>query len=255
MNRGSEKNWLWFMHGGELHMIYETAPVHEIVRFTGNLGVVRAYKTKEHEGIFGKWGQPRGGTPPVLVNGEYWSFFHSSIPWKNEKRRYFMGAYAFEANPPFRVTRMTVKPLLAGSQNDPWEEGQPLVVFPCGAIHRNGLWFVSMGINDMASAWIEIPHDDLRRLTKPINEEDVPVVEKVFAHTEAEVRKAEPEPYLQPNIATVEARPSFDGVAITTAISTTNAGVVGDLVRPVPKPRSPSGRRIRPRRGSGVRSN
>ena len=46
-------------------------------------------------------------------------------------------------------------------------EKKPMVVFPCGALFKDGKWTVSMGINDMASAWIEIPMDHLIKLMQP----------------------------------------------------------------------------------------
>jgi len=251
MNSGNEKNWLWFWHDGALHMIYNTDPVHEVIRWNQNLGVVRKYETKDHVGLFAKYGQPRGGTPPVLIGDEYWSFFHSSVLWKDPKRRYFMGAYAFEAKAPFRVTRMTRKPLLAGSQNDPWVEGQPLVVFPCGAIFRNNQWFVSMGINDMASAWIEIPHDELVKLTKPINE-TVVSIQEIVKETEDRVKA---ESAVQPNIATVETGQQLNGVAVAVAIDTSDAGVVRNFEGQRPVESKPSRRRIRRRRATSLRRN
>ena len=75
-----------------------------------------------------------------------------------------MGAYAFEAKPPFKITRMTKKPILSGSQEDPWQEGLPLVVFPCGAVLQSNKFLVTMGVNDYVSSWIEIPLDDLNKL-------------------------------------------------------------------------------------------
>jgi predicted GH43/DUF377 family glycosyl hydrolase len=92
------------------------------------------------------------------------------MDWMSRKRRYYMGAYAFEAQPPFRVTRVTPEPILVGSIDDPWWEGKPLVVFPCAALLSHGLnpdyfiWTVSLGVNDLASARIEIPHFRLLQL-------------------------------------------------------------------------------------------
>jgi predicted GH43/DUF377 family glycosyl hydrolase len=148
------------------HLIYLTRP-HEIVKWNQWNEPGEVYKTEETNPLW-THGDPRGGTPPVLVGKEYWSFFHSSLPWLHQKRRYFMGAYAIEAQPPFRITRMTSLPLLTGSKQDVWHPPQPLVVFPCGAIHRNKTWLISMGVNDLMSAWIEIPHDDLVHLMRPV---------------------------------------------------------------------------------------
>jgi predicted GH43/DUF377 family glycosyl hydrolase len=166
MGTGNEKNWLWFEHDGMPHLIYLSRP-HEVVKWNQWNEPGQVYKTEETNPLW-THGDPRGGSPPVRVGKEYWSFFHSSLPWMHQKRRYFMGAYAFEAAPPFRVTRMTSLPLLTGSKQDPWHPPQPLVVFPCGAIFRNKTWFISLGVNDLVSAWIEIPHDDLVHLMRPV---------------------------------------------------------------------------------------
>lgn len=157
---GIEKNWLWFEHQKTPHMIYMTTP-HEVVRWEG-FKVAEVYIKKQE--IPWHLGQPRGGTSPVLIGNEYWSFFHSSVPWKDPKRRYHMGAYCFDSKPPFGIKWMTSKPLLTGSVDDPWQEGLPLVIFPCGAIFRNDQWLVTSGVNDYVSCWHEIPHRDLVKL-------------------------------------------------------------------------------------------
>lgn len=153
---GPEKNWVWFEHGSALHMIYNTEP-HQVVRWNGH-DVADVYEQDMPEWAYG---HKRGGTPPVRIGDEYLCFFHSSTTWREKKRRYHMGAYTFEAKPPFKPTRCTVKPLLSGSIEDPWREGLPLVVFPCGSIHKRGHWVVTMGVNDFCTAWIEIPHIEL----------------------------------------------------------------------------------------------
>lgn len=158
-NSGNEKNWCWFEHDGQAHLIYMTEP-HEVASWV-NGEVFQKYET---EGMKWKYGHMRGGTPPIRVGDEYICFFHSSMPWKAPKRQYFMGAYAFEAKPPFKITRMTKKPILSGSQEDPWHEGLPLVVFPCGAVLQSNKFLVTMGVNDYVSSWIEIPLEGLNKL-------------------------------------------------------------------------------------------
>jgi predicted GH43/DUF377 family glycosyl hydrolase len=129
--------------------------------------IEQVYETQASD-LHWPWGQPRGGTPPVLVDGEYWSFFHSCIDDPYHTRRYFMGAYAFSAMPPFRITRMSRTPIMAGSNKDRWGNGKPLVVFPCGALLRNGIWMVTLGVNDLNCAWVEIPHESLLEQTVPV---------------------------------------------------------------------------------------
>lgn len=164
VQRGSEKNWLWFEHENAIHMVYTAVP-HQVAVFTKGERADRTHATKLDKEPW-KYGTIRGGTPPVRVDDEYWTFFHSSLPWQGKKRRYYMGAYAFQAMAPFHITRMTPKPLLTGSQQDPWAPGLPLVIFPGGAIFRNGTWFVVYGVNDCRCGWIEIPHEELVRLSR-----------------------------------------------------------------------------------------
>lgn len=172
MQKGNEKNWLWFEHDGLPHLIYLTVP-HRVVKMNTFFEKQEVYETSNWNLLWRNF-EPRGGTPPIRVGDEYFSFFHSSGPWLGKKRRYYMGAYAFEAKPPFAVTRCSSLPILTGSKNDPWSEGLPLVVFPCGSILRNGTWFVTLGVNDCVSAWIEIPHEELLctlRKADPFKEE------------------------------------------------------------------------------------
>jgi predicted GH43/DUF377 family glycosyl hydrolase len=161
MNTDSEKNWIFFEHDHEMMMIYMTEP-HQVIRWK-NQQVVDQWKTS----AFGwKWGHMRGGSPPIRIGDEYVCFFHSHTPIEPKWRRYHMGAYAFEAKPPFKMTRMTRKPLLSGSENDPRSDPSQHAVFPCGAILDSKKYVVSMGINDYTSAWIEIPVKDLDSLMK-----------------------------------------------------------------------------------------
>lgn len=159
---GHEKNWLWFIHEGEWHMIYKASP-HAVVVFDEKLKYVRE-TASEWPSSGWPYGEIRGGCPPVLVDGKYWTFFHSSIPMgANLKRRYFMGVYCFEAKPPFRVTGFTPKPLLTGSKHDRWAVGKPCCVFPVGSIFRNGEWIISGGVNDFDTFIARIPHGEIEK--------------------------------------------------------------------------------------------
>lgn len=159
-NKGWEKNWLWFFHDGQPHMVYMTHP-HSVVRFDWNFRVVDEYHTMPSN-LNWNFGQMRGGTPPVLVDGEYWTFFHSSLEWREQgSRRYHMGAYTFENKPPFKIKRYTQLPILSGSSQDRWAHPKPVVVFPGGALIAKGIWTVTFGVNDLNCGLIEIPHKEL----------------------------------------------------------------------------------------------
>lgn len=159
-DNGIEKNWIWFNYDWSWYFVYSFSP-HIVVR-VGNELPIAEYKSENKP----KWdyGEIRGGTPPVRVGEEYISFFHSSLPWKNRQKRYYMGAYAFESKPPFRVTRMTTEPLLAGSDKDSRTLGGPPCIFPCGAVLEKEKWLVSFGVNDETCGWLKIPQRDLEKL-------------------------------------------------------------------------------------------
>ena len=77
---------------------------------------------------FWGYGQPRGGTPAVLVphcgrdaaaaagdsdsDSCYLSFFHSATALGNFYRTYVFGAYTFSTSPPFRLLSFTPLPVL-----------------------------------------------------------------------------------------------------------------------------------------------
>ena len=167
-NDGHEKNWLFFPHEGTPHFIYNTHP-HTVLRCDGRMSILEKYETWETNPLW-KHGHPRGGSVPVLVDGQYWSFFHSSLPWTLDKRRYHMGVYSFESKAPFRITSMTSLPLLTGSNKDPWYPLLPLVVFPGGALFNSEKreWVVVLGVNDLHCAKITIPHADVLTLCRPV---------------------------------------------------------------------------------------
>jgi len=58
------------------------------------------------------WGTIRGGTPALKIGDEYLSFFHSSFSEKGGLYWYVMGAYTFQAEPPFAVTSISSRPIL-----------------------------------------------------------------------------------------------------------------------------------------------
>lgn len=163
-----EKNWLWFLHEGNLHLLYKAHPW-LVVGFGDRWSDRKEYKGT---GVVWGYGDIRGGTTPVKVGDYYFTFHHSSLPWKGRYRRYYAGCLAFEAKPPFSPKLITTEPILHGSQNDFWKQRKPLVVFPCGAHFRKGKWLVTYGINDLKSGWIEIPYDSLLQKMHSIDKVD-----------------------------------------------------------------------------------
>lgn len=180
-----EKSWCPFFHKNELHIMYAPDPW-KIIRFGQTWEDFNGYDAKQS--ATWKFGKIRNGSPPVLYEGKYWVFIHSSLPWKSGYRRYFMGAVAFEAKPPFTPLLITPDILLAGSQHDTWKQRKPPAVFPCGAVIREGKWTISAGVNDLRACWIEIPHESLIERMKPIGATVTPIFPQTGL-TQAEVLK------------------------------------------------------------------
>lgn len=163
------KNWLFFQHRGTWHFIYLTAPKHTVVRLSSGGVIQQEHSTPFNTTTYSsRYGLPRGGTPPVLHDGRYHTFFHSSVDDPKWRRRYYMGAYSFAAEPPFKPLAMTPEPLLAASEADFNCLNSPLVVFPNGALLEDGKqWLLTAGVNDEGSMWLRVPHTDLlKRMVK-----------------------------------------------------------------------------------------
>lgn len=163
-NEAHQKNWIYFIYDNKLYCVYSIYPhiIIEIDIISGK--VISEYKT--FFDVYKKWkcGIPRNGTPPILYNNYYYSFFHSSLPWKYPKRQYFMGWYKFNCKPPFNIIDISEMPVLCGNEKDKriLVNQSPLVVFPCGAIIDKNNFVVSFGINDERSGYIKIPIKDIK---------------------------------------------------------------------------------------------
>jgi len=168
VNDGHEKNWLWFSHDRRPHLIYSASP-HRVVEMDGMLQPVKEHVSE----VFSRhweYGEVRGGTNPIRVGDVYWTFFHSSVKWNVHSRRYFMGAYAFEAKAPFQIVRFTNVPLLTGTSAEHWHPGLPEVVFPCGAYFdgNSKKFVVSYGVNDIKCGYLKIPLEDLEEVSQTL---------------------------------------------------------------------------------------
>ena len=161
-----EKNWLWFVHEDEQHFIYDSS--HCVVRMGAHCTKIAEEYRAPHDWREWekKWGTPRGGTPPVRIGDEYITLFHSSYEWMPERHRnrYCVGAYAFEAKPPFRITRHTRKPIFIGSSNKPEMILPHANVFVMGAVVEDAELFVTTGINDESCAWFRAPIAELQEM-------------------------------------------------------------------------------------------
>jgi predicted GH43/DUF377 family glycosyl hydrolase len=111
-----EKNWTPFSYEGEIYFLYSMSPqrIFKLSDPKRNALHTAPFALEKHRGLkwTERWGVLRGGTPAQLVDEEYLTFFHSSFEDEKGIRWYTMGAYLFEARPPFRATRISPHPIL-----------------------------------------------------------------------------------------------------------------------------------------------
>ncbi len=152
-----EKNWVPFNYQGKLLLSYSLEP-HEILEpfLDGSEECLMIESTSS--GIIWPWGELRGGTPALRCGNEYLAFFHSSINMASDHSEgkviphYFMGAYTFQKDPPFRITRISKEPIIGrnfyhGLNYPPyWHPVQ--VIFPCGFVFDDDYIWVAYGRQD-----------------------------------------------------------------------------------------------------------
>jgi predicted GH43/DUF377 family glycosyl hydrolase len=160
-----EKNWQFFDYQGIAHAVYSINP-HKILRIEGSSAQF-VYETP----FKGSWsgGYMRGGASPVLHNGEWWCFFHGK--WDRMRARlphqptsdpmrhvYNFGVYTFSPEPPFQILRYSPHPLEV-AEVDMHDGNYCDCLFPGGAVLKDGVWAVAMGINDRRSEIRFYDHD------------------------------------------------------------------------------------------------
>lgn len=161
-----EKNHVPMPNGDTLSFIYECDP--EQVIFQGEQ---KPYRSLVSPGPTWAYGAIRGGTVPIAYEGKLLRFFHSGLDneFGPQRRRYFMGALLMEQHTPFACIAVSKRPVVYGSELDnlTGEERRKCVqykrqvVFPGGAIERNGEFWVSVGVNDSACAILRIKPEQL----------------------------------------------------------------------------------------------
>lgn len=142
-----EKNWAPFVYAdplGKSRLLaeYQLTPrkVIEIPQVVGEeiAHVILPRDVAYFDPLWGRsWGEMRGGTPSLKIGDEYLGFFHSSFKC-NDNVWYVMGAYTFEAAPPFRLTSISPYPILfRGIYELPYAnvaDSNKCVIFPSGFV-------------------------------------------------------------------------------------------------------------------------
>jgi predicted GH43/DUF377 family glycosyl hydrolase len=170
-----EKNWVPFDYKSTMLFIYSLTP-HLIL--CPVVGSKKCETFASTEGIFDwPWGTMRGGTPALLIENEYLSFFHSckivKTKQSNDKalHHYFMGAYTFSSDPPFNVTRISPEPIIGKdfySDSLIYKKIHKHVVFPGGYVmDKHHIWLV-YGREDCQVWVVKLEKEGLFRSLIPV---------------------------------------------------------------------------------------
>jgi predicted GH43/DUF377 family glycosyl hydrolase len=168
-----QKNWTPFEWNNKLFLGYTLNP-HEIIYANLNDGACYpCYETIAQ--IEWNLGVLRGSSPAVMVDGEYFSFFHAGHQMKTSVSpeeplwHYFMGAYTFSANPPFNITKMSPEPII-GEGFYARSSHQKYVILPGGFVISGSRIYVTYGKDD-DEMWIaEMSKEALMKSLIPVKE-------------------------------------------------------------------------------------
>lgn len=163
-----QKNYVFFENEGRLFCVYQCHPTHRIYEFANHDNDKDPSTVYETDAPRWCYGDIRGGTPPLPYEGKLLRFFHSrinnnlgSVPW-----RYFIGAYLMEPEPPFKVVRVSKRPILYGSEvgtvkKKDCHHFKANVVFVSGVIETHNGWMCAIGENDSAALLCRIKPEQL----------------------------------------------------------------------------------------------
>jgi len=177
-----QKNWIPFEWHDALLIGYSIIP-HEVLYADLISGECISFVITPfaHPTWQWKWGLLRGGTPAMLVDGEYLAFFHSTIVTSSDASNgvpmfhYYMGAYTFSNDPPFEVTHLTPFPIIAKgfytelttSSASPWEPKK--VIFPGGYVVRDKHLYLAYGKDDQEMWIATIDREKLKKALVPVS--------------------------------------------------------------------------------------
>lgn len=116
-----EKNWTPFVYQGKMRWVVTIDPMFVVrpgkLQATEGLGAMRQHveivSNETASRIPWVYGAPRGGTNAIHLQGKYIAIFHShySVP-DSPRYTYFMGAFTFSDEPPFRLLEVSRLPIV-----------------------------------------------------------------------------------------------------------------------------------------------
>jgi len=171
-----EKNWTPFEWNNTLYLIYSISPF-EVIRPDLDTGICEQVCISSPK-IDWKHGSLRGGTPALLLDGEYFAFFHAqgflrseqrhgSSVWNTPRIHYLMGAYTFTAEPPFVLTSMTPNPIIE-KEFYTMENIEKKVIYPGGFVVEGSKMHIAYGRDDKEIWLITYDKDYVKSLLRPV---------------------------------------------------------------------------------------
>lgn len=166
--QGYEKNWVPFSYHDQPTFSYLINP-HTVLTPSLEDGMCNLASIAKNVLDFDwDWGSIRGGTPALLVDGEYLAFFHScKVDPITGIKIYYIGAYTFESHPPFNLTKISTKPFLhhdfySSTPNHILTgHSASYVLFPGGFVVRDNHIYVCYGENDVSIKVMELNKNEL----------------------------------------------------------------------------------------------
>lgn len=157
-NTRREKNWVPFDYNDRLMLSYSIQPHRVFYPLLDGSEECLEWSRSESSNLCWKWGELRGGTPALKCGSEYLAFFHSSIDIATEHSNdicmshYFIGAYTFEKDPPFSLTKISPHPIVGehfySGKTYPYYWKPVQVVFPGGYVLNDTHIFLAFGRHD-----------------------------------------------------------------------------------------------------------
>lgn len=193
-SREIEKNWTPLVYSpvsgqNDLYFVYSFMPsvVLKALQEGSGTGVILNETTPIGTDPVGKvagmwtkkWGDIRGGTPAVKVGEQYVTFFHSQFQVRHQFC-YLMGVATLGSTPPFRMTRISRRPILFKKMfSAPRYPKFPFalaphvhVVFPGGFVEGRyqdrEVFHVVYGDNDSAIGVVTIDKEMLLKTLKKV---------------------------------------------------------------------------------------
>lgn len=153
-----QKNWVPFEWNNFLFLTYKACP-HEILYPNLITGECYSCYLTEMDLIW-KETMIKGGTPALMLDGEYLTFFHwstynsSEVSMGQAAWHYFMGAYTFSSEPPFAIKKISPQAIIAEGFYRPSFSNKK-VIFPGGFVVKGDKIYLAYGRDD-CEIWIAV---------------------------------------------------------------------------------------------------